>query len=140
MRGRHYLLGHIIRRWPVQGVAAEVRAEPFQTELTATKVLTVSMLESPAGRYKPTGGNICNCAALSPSRSIKSMRTADRSVSNVPLTVVRHTMFVLGVLKRTLRQSEYLISLAKRRPQPLEERLRLASPLLDLSPVVRGYF
>src|ERR1700751_5616938 len=68
---------------------------------------TVSLM--PACRYIPTGRKSCNRALLSPSRSIRSARTAVWPVSQVPVMLVRHTMLVPGVLKQNFCQSPYLI-------------------------------
>src|SRR5207244_12486251 len=47
---------------------------------------------TPGCSYRPTGRNSCRRAALSPSRSIRSRRTAVCPVSNVPVIVVRHVL------------------------------------------------
>jgi hypothetical protein len=46
----------------------------------------------------------------SPSRSIRSARTADWPVSHVPLIEVRHTVLLPGVSKQNFCQSPYLTS------------------------------
>ena len=65
---------------------------------------------------RPTGRNICSRAALSPSRSIRS---CGRGLACLKRTADRCRQTILpGVLKQTLRQSEYLMSRAARDPQP----------------------